>query len=366
MSDSGDKKHAPTARKLRQAAERGDIRRSTDLPKAAAVMAVCVIGTGAAAGLGVQLQGDCAAWLSLVGTARPDAAYGWAATLALLLGPLLVLIAAVGTAAGLASGGWVFATALLKFDWSKMLPQHGLGSIVSISGMTETAKAMLKFALIGGVGALTVIGAGPQLFSLAHLSPPQTGPVIALALSTLTAICGATTLLGALDYAINFWLHRRRLRMSDADLREESKDSSGNPQIRQRQRAMARKMARARQMTRIAEASVIVTNPAHFAVAIRYRRGVDRAPLLLAKGVEIVAADIIARGRGHGIPVVEAPPLARAVYRYVEPGEHVPVDLYKACAEVLAYVWRMQRWRAQGGKRPQPPAIKTEDIVIAR
>jgi flagellar biosynthetic protein FlhB len=366
MSESGEKKHAPSARRLRQAAEKGDIRRSTDLPKAAAVMALCVFGIAAAAGLGTQLQEACAGWLSLAGTASPNVAFGWAGQLAALLGPLLVLIAAVGTLAGLASGGWVFALALLKFDWSKMLPSHGLGSLVSAHGFSETAKSMLKFILIGGVGATAVLGRAGQFFALAGLMPPQAGAVIALALAVLSAVCGATALLGGLDYAVTFWLHRRRLRMSDTELREEAKESAGNPQIRQRQRQLARKLARARQMTRIAEASVIVTNPAHFAVAIRYRRGVDRAPLLLAKGVELVAAEIVSRGRGHGVPIVEAPPLARAVYRYVEPGEHVPVDLYKACAEVLAFVWRMQRWRAQGGKRPAPPPVRDGEIVVGR
>jgi flagellar biosynthetic protein FlhB len=366
MSESGEKKHAPTARRLRQAAERGDIRRSTDLPKAAMVMALCVLGLGAAAALGARLEVACTTWLRLAGTAPPAVAFDWAGQLAWLLGPLLVLIAAVGTLAGLASGGWVFAPVLLKFDWSKMLPTRGLANIVSLSGMTETAKSLIKFVAIGGVGAAMVLGEGGRFFALAGLPVPQAGPVVALALGVLTAVCVATTLLGGADYGLNAWLQRRRLRMSDAELREESKEGSGNPQIRQRQRMLARKLARARQMTRIAEASVIVTNPAHFAVAIRYRRGVDRAPLLLAKGVELVAAEIIARGRGHGVPIVEAPPLARAVYRYVEPGEHVPVDLYKACAEVLAYVWRMQRWRAQGGKRPAPPPVRGGEISVGR
>jgi flagellar biosynthetic protein FlhB len=153
--------------------------------------------------------------------------------------------------------------------------------------------------------------------------------------------------------------------MSDHEIREEMKDSAGNPHVKSRQRMLARKMARARQMSKIPEASVIITNPTHYACAIRYRRGADRAPMLLAKGVGLLAEEIIAKGRGLGIPIVEAPPLARTVYRHVEPGEYVPVALYRACAEVLAYVWRMQRWRAQGGARPKPPQAKEGEIEIA-
>jgi len=184
-------------------------------------------------------------------------------------------------------------------------------------------------------------------------------------LQLLTAICMALTLLAGTDAGLQFWQHRQRLRMSDNDIRDEMKDTAGNPHVRSRQRMLARKMARARQMSKIPEASVIVTNPTHYACALRYRRGADRAPMLLAKGVGMLAEEIIAKGRGLGIPVVEAPPLARAVYRHVEPGEPVPVALYKACAEVLAYVWRMQRWRAQGGARPKPPPVREGEIDVS-
>jgi len=117
-------------------------------------------------------------------------------------------------------------------------------------------------------------------------------------------------------------------------------------------------------MQRIPEASVVVTNPTHFAVALRFRRGQDAVPVLLAKGADLLALDIISKARGYGIPIVEAPPLARAVYRYVEPDEHIPVALYRACAEVLAYVWRLQQWRAQRGEgeKPRPPRLGEIDM----
>ena len=136
----------------------------------------------------------------------------------------------------------------------------------------------------------------------------------------------------------------------------------GNPHIKQRQKAIARRMARSRQMRRIPEASVVVTNPTHFAVALRFRRGVDAAPVLLAKGTELMALEIIAKARSHGIPIVEAPPVARAIYRYVEPDDYVPVALYKACAEILAYIWRLQQWRAQGGRHAKPALPKIQEI----
>jgi flagellar biosynthetic protein FlhB len=242
------------------------------------------------------------------------------------------------------------------------MPQHGLGQVFSTSGFLETGKSMLKFVVIGGVGAVMIAAALPDFLALAGPFHPDAVSLLAICLHILTGICVAIVMLAAADVALNYWMHRHKLRMTDNEMRDEMKEAVGNPQVRQRQRAIARRMARARQMRRIPEASVIVTNPTHFAIAIRYRRGTDSAPLLLAKGVGLMAQEITARARALGIPIVESPPLARAVYRHVEPGDQVPVALYRACAEVLAYVWRMQAWRSTGGQRPVPPKPAKLDL----
>ena len=367
MSESsGDKKHAPTERRLREAAERGDVGRSTELPKAAVVVLMTLFALSSAAGIGSQLLGNFATMLANAGTAAPAAAMGWSSALVLSLLPLLALIAAISLAATLATGGFIFSLSLLKLDFSKIMPQAGLGQLFSKHGLSETGKALLKFAAIGGAGAFAIWARQADFAALATLPYPAFAPVITLTLGVVGTICLVLVVLAGGDAGLQFWLHRQKLRMSDNEIREEMKDSAGNPHVKSRQRMLARKMARARQMSKIPEASVIVTNPTHYACAIRYRRGADRAPMLLAKGVGMLAEEIIATGRGLGIPVVEAPPLARAVYRHVEPGEHVPVALYRACAEVLAYVWKMQRWRAQGGARPKPPPVKEGEIEISR
>jgi flagellar biosynthetic protein FlhB len=363
---SADKRHAPTERRLRQARERGDVRRSADLPKAAVVVAITLLTLGASAGIGAHLQDFCASWLSAAGTTTPGFAAAWLQTLIAEIGPLLLLIATVSTVASFFSGGWVFSLTPLQLDFAKLLPTQGLGQLVSKTGLTETAKALLKFIIIGGTGAEMIYRHAGDFAALAASPYPSAGPVIVMVLQVISTICIALCALAALDLGLQYWLHRQRLRMSDTEIHDEMKDIAGNPHIRSRQRMLARKLARARQMRHLPEASVVVTNPTHFAVAIRYRRGVDRAPLLLAKGAGLLAEEIISRARALGIPVVEAPPLARAVYRHVEPDEHVPVALYRACAEVLAYVWKMQRWRAQGGKRPMPPKVREGEIEMPR
>ena len=367
MAEStGDKKHAPTERRLREAAERGDVGRSSELPKAAAIVALTLFTLGAAAGIGRHMLDVFAAMLANAGAVPPQAAMGWARQLIALLLPLLALAAFISLAASLATGGFIFSLGLLKPDFSKIMPQSGLGQIFSRSGFAETGKSLLKFAAIGGAGAFTIWVHHSSFAALAALPIPTLQPVIALTLQTVTAICLVLAVLAGADAGLQFWLHRHKLRMSDAEIREEMKDVAGNPHVKSRQRMLARKMARARQMSKIPEASVIVTNPTHYACAIRYRRGADKAPMLLAKGVGLMAEEIIAKGRGLGIPVVQSPPLARAIYRHVEPGDHVPVALYRACAEVLAYVWRMQRWRSQGGERPKPPPVHEGEIEISR
>lgn len=361
---SGEKKHAPTEQRLRQAAERGDIQRSQELPKAAAVTLLVIITLYAAAALGDRFLALFAAALSNAGTSGLESAGIWARGVFGLFFPLFVLIALASLVGSLASGGWVFALRLLLPDFSKIMPSSGLKQIFSSQGGIEHLKSILKFVAIGGVGGTSIFLMRPDFAALIGSVVPQPGQLLGKALHIVSLICLVLIVLAAADFVIKIWEHRQKLRMTDEDMRQEMKDSVGNPHVKSRQRAMARRMARARQMQRIPEASVVVTNPTHYACAIRYQRGIDKAPLLLAKGADLMAEEIIARARGLGIPVVEFPPLARAVYRHVEPDEHVPIPLYRACAEVLAYVWKLQRWRSQGGERPKPPKPPAEDIEI--
>ena len=364
MSESGqDKQHAPTERRLRQAAEQGNIKRSADLPKAAAVVLALIVTINSAGSIGDDISGLLASWLSNAGVQHPAVAMGWASDLIAHIAPLLVLIVVLSSASTLISGGWVLTMKPLMPDLSKFLPSHGLGQIFSASGMSETIKSFLKFVVIGGIGALMIISHANDFVDLSAVPTPEFSIILSLCVRILTAVCVGVVALAVADVGLQFFLHRQKLRMSDTEMRDEMKEAVGNPHVRQRQRAMARRMARTRQMKRIPEASVIVTNPTHFAVAIRYRRGADVAPIMLAKGVGLLAEEIISRARGLGIPVFEAPPLARAMYRHVEPGDQVPVALYRACAEVLAYVWRMQLWRSSGGTRPKPPVLQR--MVIA-
>lgn len=363
---SGEKKHAPTERRLKQAADKGDIQRSQELPKAAVITITVVVALYAAVGLGDRFMAFLAASLSDAGTAKLSSAALMLDNIFELFFPLLFLVAVISFIGSVVSGGWIFAINLLLPDFSKMMPQSGLKQIVSKQGFIEHLKSIFKFVTIGGVGGIAIYYMRSDFVALVSVESPQPGPLLAAALHVITYICLVLVVLAAADFGLKIWEHRQKLRMSDEDIRQEMKESVGNPHVKSRQRAMARKMARARQMQRIPEASVVVTNPTHYACAIRYQRGADRAPLLLAKGIDLMAEEIIARARGHGIPVVEFPPLARAIFKHVEPDDHIPVALYRACAEVLAYVWKLQRWRSQGGEKPRPPKPTQDEIEVPR
>jgi flagellar biosynthetic protein FlhB len=310
------------------------------------------------------LEAVCATALALAGTGQISLASVSSQSFIVATAPLLVLIGALSALVGVLFGGWTFSVTALMPDFAKLSPSHGLGQVFSVSGITDTLKSVAKFLVIGGVGGLLILSDRSAFAALSASAFSPTAVMVALCLHILVGICAAIIAIAGVDVGVQFWLHRRRHRMSDQELRDEMKEVVGNPHVRQRQRAIARRMARSRQMRRVPEASVIITNPTHFAVAIRFRRGIDAAPILLAKGAGFLAAEIVIQAQSHGIPIVEAPPLARAIYRYVEPDDPIPVVLYRACAEVLAYVWRLQQWRAARDARQKPifPKISSFEI----
>lgn len=363
-NSSAEKKHAPTERRLHQAAERGDIHRSYEFQKAAVIVMTVVATIYVATELCEHFMVLFADSLRGAGTENLNIARFLTNEVFKLFYPLLVLIAVVSFIASVVSGGWIFVVKLLVPDFSKITSFSGIVQIFSKTGLLENGKSILKFILIASVGGGVVFLKRDIFVSLMATSMPQAWLVFKVVISVIEYICIAIVILAAADFGLKIFEHRQKLKMSDDDIRQEMKESVGNPHVKSRQRALAYKMARARQMRRIPEASVVVTNPTHYACAIRYHRKADRAPVLLAKGADLMATEIVARARGHGIPVVEFPPLARAVFRHVEPDEYIPIALYRACAEVLAYVWKLQKWRSYGGNKPQPPKAPPGEIDI--
>jgi flagellar biosynthetic protein FlhB len=250
---------------------------------------------------------------------------------------------------------WVFSPKALLPKFSRLSPVSGLGRIVSKQGLAEFAKAIVKALLVGGVAVLVIGQALDDLVALVTQAPEAGLAHLAdTVLLSFLLVVASMALVVAVDVPFQLWHYHDRLKMTREEVKREHKEMEGDPQVKGRIRSLQREAARRRMMAEVPKADVIVTNPTHFAVALAYREGM-RAPRVLAKGRGEVAARIRALGAEHNVPMLEAPPLARALHRWAEIGEQIPVRLYAAVAEVLAYVFQLDRYRKEGGHFPLPP-----------
>ncbi len=270
--------------------------------------------------------------------------------------PYLILLLAVATFSPLLLNGWLFTFKPLIPDFSKLSPAAGIGRMFSVHSLIELLKAIAKSLLVGGIGSwaiwhnresvLLLIGE-PVVQSIPHL-----GSVMWACFAT---IMGGLLLIVAIDVPYQLWEHNKKLKMTKEEVRREAKESEGDPQVKTKIRSMQREMARRRMMAEIPTADVVVTNPTHFSVALKYSESGMRAPIVVAKGTHLTAAKIKEIAMANNIPILEAPPLARALYKHTELGQSIPEALYTAVAEVLAYVYQLRRYQTAGGIYPQEP-----------
>jgi flagellar biosynthetic protein FlhB len=257
--------------------------------------------------------------------------------------PFLMLMFVVVLASPLLLNGWVFTLKPLQPKFEKLNPIEGFGKLFSVNSLVELAKAILKSILIGGV-AVWVIWYNRSSFigfvdeplhaALAHLAH--------MAMFTFFSIVGAMALIVAIDVPFQLWSYNDKLKMSKEELRREGKETEGNPEVKGRIRSQQREMARRRMMAEIPKADVVVTNPTHYAVALRYQENLG-APKIVASGAHLLASRIREIAEENFVPVLEAPPLARALYFNTEIGDEIPESLYAAVAEVLAYVYQLKQ-----------------------
>jgi len=353
----------PTARRLEQAREQGQMVRSRELANLGLVLAgalgLAALGPGIFAGLVELTRRGLAAGGRVTAGAEPALALALGEMVLdalVLLTPLLALLLAAALLGPLALGGWTFAASLLAFKLERLDPVKGLARVFSLNGLVELAKALAKFLVLAGAALLVLWTDTGAVLSLAR-EPLHAGTRSAGALlnHALIVLCGALALVAAVDVPYQVWQHRQRLRMSRQDLREELKETEGKPEVKSRIRSLQREIARRRMMEEVPRADVVVTNPSHYAVALRYRPDSMTAPQVVAKGADLLALRIREDAGRHGVPLVSAPPLARALYHGTRIGQEVPAGLYLAVAQVLAYVFALRRYRAEGGQPPAPP-----------
>jgi flagellar biosynthetic protein FlhB len=273
----------------------------------------------------------------------------------LALLPLLIVLMITAFFAPMLLSGWLISSKALIPDFKRINPVTGLGRIFSAHGLTELVKAIAKTIVVGSVAALVVWSNTESILSLFAI-PVNSGITRAGELMILSFLfmVAAMIFIVVIDVPFQLWNHAKQLRMTKEEIRKEFKESEGDPLVKGRIRSLQREAARRRMMSAIPDADVIVTNPTHYAVALRYKGETMRAPIVVAKGVHLLAARIRELGEEHRIPILEAPPLARALYHHTDLDQEIPEKLYTAVAEVLAYVYQLKRYQNYGGDVPEP------------
>ena len=278
----------------------------------------------------------------------------------LLAAPIFLLCIAAAVATPFLMGGAVFSPKAMGFDFSRLNPQKGLGRIFSVQGVAEMVKAILKALLVGVILFWVARHEEGALFALLSL-PIESGLASfadMLLIAALALVVGVALIAG-IDVPFQLWQYYSKMRMTKEELRQESKESEGDPQVKARVRRQQREMAKKRMMSEVPKADVVVTNPSHYAIALKYDSKTMNAPEVVAKGMNLVAQKIRELAEEYGVPLVEAPPLARALYRHSDLGEQVPAQLYTAVAEVMAYVYQLHQFLVDGGRslfEPRLPA----------
>lgn len=280
--------------------------------------------------------------------------------------PLAALLVLVALLAPLALGGWTLSAQAFAWKWERISPLQGLRRLFSWRGLMELAKALAKLAVVAAAAWGLWGHLASALPDLGRL-PAEAGLAESARLLgwSFLVLCAATLLIAALDVPYQLWDHARRLRMTRQELRDELKETEGRPEVRARIRRLQQERARRRMMAEVPRATVVVTNPTHYAVALRYAPPKTRAPLVVAKGADVLAERIRAVAAASGVPIVSAPPLARALYHGARLGQEIPAGLYTAVARVLAYVYRLKSPRGPGEPPPAPPRADELDIPPA-
>jgi flagellar biosynthetic protein FlhB len=361
--DSDDKTEAPTPQRLDKAREEGQIPRSKELTS----LLILVVGVSIVWIGGESIARRLAGLLS--SGLRFD--HGIINDQKLILGqiillvkeamyallPLITGVVIIALVSPMLLGGLIFSTKSLAFKFSKLNPITGIGRLFSAQVGAELLKAVLKSVLMGSVAGLYLWNKWPEIMRLMS-EAPTTAMNNALDLVGMCVLLVVLSIIPMVGFDVGFQLysHFKKLRMSRQDIRDEYKQTEGDPHVKGRIRQMQRAAARRRMMADVPTADVIVTNPTHYSVALKYDENKMSAPKVIAKGAGLVALRIREIGNENRIPTLEAPPLARALYRHAEIGQQIPGQLYGAVAEVLAWVWQLKRWRLAGGTAPVKPA----------
>lgn len=351
-----------SSRRLEKAREEGDVPRSRELATCTILIAAGVGMWMTGSGLVRQLGASITNAMHFERSVAFDSArlFDFQADqlmqVFIALAPLTVILIVVALITPALIGGWLFALQALKPNFERMNPISGLGRMVSMNSLMELLKALGKTAIVGVVAYFVMRSHYGAIMGLAsEASKDGLQHVAHLIVICFLSISSGLIIITAIDVPFQLRSYANKLKMTVQEVKQENKEANGNPQIKSKIRSQQREMARRRMMTKVPTADVVVTNPTHYAVALKYVEGRMVAPIVVAKGADNIAARIREIATENRIPLLEAPPLARALYTHAELNSRIPEALYTAVAEVLAYVYQLRSYKENGGVAPELP-----------
>ncbi|MCF5066620.1 flagellar biosynthesis protein FlhB [Pseudomonas syringae] len=361
-SESGqDKTEDPTEKRKKDSREKGEIARSKELN----TLAIMLAGSGALLIFGGALAQEMMELMRMnfslprevILDQRSMGSYLMHSGLIALLAiqPIMITLLLAAVIGPISLGGWLFAAGSLAPKFSRMNPGAGLKRMFSMKAIVELLKALAKFFIVLAVALVVLAGDVDDLLRIAH-EPLEMAIIHSLQLvgwSTLWMACGLI-IIAAVDVPVQIFESMKKLKMTKQEVRDEHKDQEGRPEVKQRIRQVQREMSQRRMMAAIPEADVVITNPTHYAVALKYDAEKGGAPVLLAKGNDFLALKIREIAVANNVMLLESPALARSIYYSTELDQEIPGGLYLAVAQVLAYVYQIRQHRAGKGKRPDP------------
>jgi len=350
MAERDDKEsrtEEPTEKKIADAVEKGNVPRSREMAVFASLLGILVaasflIGTGS-----VHLAGTMSVLMDNPGgfvlAGGPDAnQLLWAVMgqLTLFLAPVVVMLMLAGLAAAFFQHAPTLAVEQITPKWSRVSPAAGWERVFGAPGVMEFAKSLFKFGVIGAVAAMMLSGEQSAVSGALFITPSAVpGLILALVVKLVSAVAVAIALMVAGDLLWTRFRWRSELRMTRQELKDELKESEGDPLLKSKRRSLARDRARRRMIASVPKATVVIANPTHYAIALQYDRAKGGAPLVVAKGADLIALKIREIASRHAVPIVEDKPLARALYDAVEVGQWIPPEFYRAVAKILHHIY---------------------------
>ncbi len=361
---SQEKTEQPTPKKLREAREKGQVPRSRELNS----MTIMVAGAGGLLLMGSSMLSSLISILKngfsldrreVLDTASVFGKFGDALAGALSgLTPFFIMMTVVAILTPLMLGGWSFSFDQITPKAERLDPIAGLKRIFSARGLMELVKALAKFLVVSVIAIGFMWSQSDQFLNLAR-EPFVQGLTHAAWLFgfAFLVMSLALVLIAAIDVPFQLWDHSNKLKMTLQEVRDEMKETEGRPEVKSRVRALQQEMAQRRMMEDVPSADVIITNPTHFAVALKYRPDDMAVPVIVAMGKDLIALKIREIGQQSGVEIFEAPPLARALFAHGKIGQEIPGQLYYAVAQVLAFVFQLQNARSAGLNPPERPEV---------